>query len=102
VVGALPFGQYRLLGEQIPDVVDLGAAYTGLRLIKSAEQVAALRRGAALTDAAVEAIAGALRPGVSDHEVLACSGRADPHTGAADTLARAYCRHAGPTPPHRR
>jgi Xaa-Pro dipeptidase len=70
-VGALPFGQYRLLAGQIPDVVDLGAAYTALRLIKSAEDVAALRLGAALTDAAVEALAGALRPGVSDHEVLA-------------------------------
>jgi Xaa-Pro dipeptidase len=76
VVGALPFGQYRLLAEQIPDVVDLGAAYTGLRLIKSAEEVAALRRGAALTDAAVEALAGALLPGVSDHEVLACTEQA--------------------------
>ena len=76
VVGALPFGQYRLLAEQIPDVADLGAAYTGLRLIKSAEEVAALRRGAALTDAAVEALAGALRPGVSDHEVLACTEQA--------------------------
>jgi Xaa-Pro dipeptidase len=71
VVGALPFGQYRVLAGQIPDVVDLGAAYTALRLIKSAEEVTALRLGAALTDAAVEALAGALRPGVSDHEVLA-------------------------------
>jgi Xaa-Pro aminopeptidase len=76
VAGALPFGQYRLLAEQIPDVVDLGAAYTGLRLIKSAEELAALRRGAALTDAAVGALAGALRPGVSDHEVLACTEQA--------------------------
>ena len=71
VTGALPFGQYRLLAEQIPDVVDLGAAYTALRLVKSSEEVAALRLGAELTDAAVAALAGALRPGASDHEVLA-------------------------------
>ena len=71
LAGALPFGQYRLLAGQIPDVVDLGPAYTGLRLIKSGEEVAALRRGAALSDAAIVALADALRPGVTDHEVLA-------------------------------
>jgi Xaa-Pro dipeptidase len=71
VVGALPFGQYRLLAGEVADVVDLNAAYTGLRLVKSAEEMAALRRGAALTDAAVAALAGALRPGATDHEVLA-------------------------------
>jgi Xaa-Pro dipeptidase len=71
LAGALPFDQYRLLAQQIPDVVDLGPAYTGLRLIKSAEEVAALRRGAALSDAAIGALADALRPGATDHEVLA-------------------------------
>ena len=76
VVGALPFDQYRLLAGQVPDVVDLNAAYTGLRLIKSAEEVAALRRGAALSDAAIAALAGALHPGTSDHEVLAAAQQA--------------------------
>ena len=71
VAGALPFDQYRLLAEQIPEVVDLNAAYTGLRLVKSGEEMAALRRGAALTDAAVAALADGLRPGATDHEVLA-------------------------------
>jgi Xaa-Pro dipeptidase len=71
LAGALPFDQYRLLAEQIPDVVDLGPAHTGLRLIKSAEELAALRRGAALSDAAIAALADALRPGMTDYEVLA-------------------------------
>jgi Xaa-Pro aminopeptidase len=71
VVGALPFDQYRLLAEQVPDVLDLNAIYTGLRLVKSEEEVAALRRGAALSDAAIAALAGALSPGATDHEVLA-------------------------------
>ena len=71
LAGALPFDQYRFLAGQVPDVVDLNAAYTGLRLVKSGEEVAALRRGAALSDAAIEALAGALRPGMTDHEVLA-------------------------------
>jgi Xaa-Pro aminopeptidase len=71
LAGALPFGQYRLLAEQIPDVVDLNPACTGLRLVKSAEEVAALRRGAALSDAAIAALAEVLRPGVTDYQALA-------------------------------
>ena len=71
LAGALPFDQYRLLAEQVPDVVDLNPACTRLRLIKSGEEVAALRHGAALSDAAIAALADALRPGATDHEVLA-------------------------------
>src|SRR5712691_3105470 len=71
LVGALPFDQYRLLAEQVGDVLDLNPAYAGLRLVKSGEEVAALRRGAALSDAAIAALAEALRPGVTDHEVVA-------------------------------
>lgn len=76
LAGALPFDQYRLLAGQVPEVVDLNATCTGLRLVKSAEEVAALRRGAALSDAAITALAGALRPGASDHEVLAATEHA--------------------------
>jgi Xaa-Pro dipeptidase len=57
-------------------VVDLNPACTRLRLVKSAEEIAALRRGAALSDAAVGAIAAALRPGVTDHEVIAAAEHA--------------------------
>ena len=71
VAGALPFDQYRLLAGAVPDVVNLNPAYTGLRLVKSGEEMAALRRGAALSDAAIAALADALRPGATDHEVLA-------------------------------
>jgi Xaa-Pro dipeptidase len=76
LAGALPFDQYRLLAGQVPDVVDLNAACTGLRLVKSEEEMAALRRGAALSDAAITALAGALRPGVTDHQVLAATEHA--------------------------
>jgi Xaa-Pro aminopeptidase len=71
LVGALPFDQYRLLAEQVGEVLDLNPAYTELRLVKSGEEVAALRRGAAFSDAAIAALAEALRPGATDHEVLA-------------------------------
>jgi Xaa-Pro aminopeptidase len=76
LVGALPFDQYKLLAEQIPDLADLNASYIRLRLVKSEEELAALRRGAELTDAAVTALAAALRPGATDHEVLAETERA--------------------------
>jgi Xaa-Pro aminopeptidase len=71
LAGPVPFGQYRMLAEQVAEVSDLGAAYTALRLVKSGEEVAALRRAAALTDDAVAALARALRPGATEHEVIA-------------------------------
>ena len=43
VAGALPFDQYRLLAGQVPDVVDLNPAYTGLRLVKSSRRRVRLR-----------------------------------------------------------
>ena len=76
LAGALPFDQYRLLAGQVPEVVDLNAACAALRLVKSGEEVAALRRGAALSDAAIAALAGALRSGATDHEVLAATQQA--------------------------
>ena len=90
LVGGLPFGQYRLLAEQVPDVVDLNAACTGLRLVKSAEEVAALRRGADLSDAAIAALAQALRPGATDHEALARAEHAYVAQGGLH-----HQRHAG-------
>ncbi|MBO0825481.1 MAG: aminopeptidase P family protein [Actinobacteria bacterium] len=71
LVGALPFDQYLLLSEHVPVVIDLNPAHTGLRLVKSEAELAALRRGAELTDAAVAALAETLRPGATDYEVLA-------------------------------
>jgi hypothetical protein len=58
LVGALPFDQYLLLTEQVPVVADLNPVYARLRPVKSAEELAALRRGAVLTDAAIMALAG--------------------------------------------
>jgi Xaa-Pro aminopeptidase len=75
LAGPLPFGQYRLLAEQV-EVADLNPAYTALRLVKSGEEIAALRRAAALTDGAVAALAAALAPGVTEHEVIAAVERA--------------------------
>jgi Xaa-Pro dipeptidase len=76
VAGAVPYDQYLLLAGQVSGVADLNPAYTRLRLVKSAEEVAALRRGAALTDAAVTALASELSPGMTDYGVLAAAEHA--------------------------
>jgi Xaa-Pro dipeptidase len=71
VVGPLPFWHYRTLVDHVAEVVDLNPAYTAMRLVKSAEEVAALRAAAALTDAAVRALEAALRVGATEHELVA-------------------------------
>ena len=76
LAGALPFDQYRLLAGRVCEVVDLNAACTVLRLVKSVEEVAALRRGVALSDAAIAALPGPLRCEATDHEVLAATQEA--------------------------
>ena len=71
VVGALPFWHYQALADRVAEVVDLNSAYTAMRLVKSAEEVAALRKAAALTDAAVRALERALREDATEHELVA-------------------------------
>ncbi len=71
MIGAVPFDQYERLAGAAEKVVNLNPAYTRLRLRKSPEEVAALRYAAALSDAAVAALAESLRPGATDYEILA-------------------------------
>jgi Xaa-Pro dipeptidase len=71
VVGPLPFWHYRALAGRVAEVVDLNPAYTAMRLVKSAEEVAALRKAAALTDVAVRALEQALHEGATEHELVA-------------------------------
>src|SRR5919201_5226200 len=65
---------------------DLNRAHTGLRLVKSAEEVAVLRRGAELTDAAISALVAALSPGATDYEVLAAAEQAYRPAGGLDHI----------------
>jgi Xaa-Pro dipeptidase len=76
VVGPLPFWHYLALAGRVAEVVDLNPAHTAMRLVKSAEEVAALREAATLTDAAVRALEEALREGVTEHELVAEMERA--------------------------
>ena len=65
-----PSGRIGVIGRPARgDEVDLNAAYTRLRLLKSAEEIDWIRRAAELTDAGVAALREAARPGVSEFEL---------------------------------
>lgn len=60
-----------LTGAAADGIVFLDEEYTRLRLVKSAEEIAWLRRGAQLSDRAVTALAAAARPGMTEAECCA-------------------------------
>ena len=61
----------RLLDAALPGVemVDMGALLRGLRRVKSPEEVALIRKGAAICDAGARAVLDALREGVAEYEL---------------------------------
>jgi Xaa-Pro dipeptidase len=67
--------------------VELSAAYTGLRLRKSPEELGWLRRGAQLSDAAVTAMLEHVQVGMTDAEI-------------GDVIERAYVPHGATTVIH--
>lgn len=73
LVGRVPYSDYRTVSTMLPKVTwtNAGQGYVSLRLVKSAEELAWLRQGAAHTDAAMAALVEAARPGVSEHELAA-------------------------------
>ena len=87
VVGPQSAHLHRTLAGAGIDVVDLGAAYTRLRQVKSAEEVEWLRRGAELSDAGIAALATGLRSGLTEHEL-------------GDLVERAYVPRGGSTHIH--
>lgn len=70
VLGALPFDQFGAIAAG-RDTVDLRREHTRLRLRKSAEETAALRHAAELTDDAVRALLAEPLIGRSEHELVA-------------------------------
>jgi Xaa-Pro dipeptidase len=64
-------GRVGVIGPAVGDAVDLNAAYTELRLVKSAEEIDWIRHAAALTDAGVQALRDAARPGVDERALVA-------------------------------
>ena len=87
IIGSYGHSLHEKLTESGFTPVDLGRAYTRLRLVKSAEELDWLRIGCALTDMAVEALGRDAAPGMSEHEL-------------GDIIERAYVRWAGMTQIH--
>lgn len=70
LIGALPFDQYATIAADHP-VVDLRRDHTRLRLLKSGEEIEALRHAADLTDGAVRAMLADPLIGRNEHELVA-------------------------------
>jgi Xaa-Pro aminopeptidase len=68
VIGAVPARAGAALAAAAGDVMFLDGEYARLRLVKSGEEIEWLRRGAAMSDAAVRALADAARPGMTEAE----------------------------------
>ena len=71
VIGAVPARAGAALAAAAAHVVFLDGEYARLRLVKSGEEIEWLRRGAAMSDDAVRALAGAARPGMTEAECCA-------------------------------
>lgn len=87
LVGPVSATLWKQLMSEGMEPVDLNAEYVQLRLVKSEEEIAWLRAGAELTDRAVAALESALRPGLSEFELV-------------DVVERAYVPLGGLTHIH--
>ena len=95
LIGPLGHAAHARLAAGVGEVVALDAAYTRLRVVKSPEEIAWLRVGCALTDAAVLALRDGARPGVDERELgalvegayLARGGTTHIHYFAATSMA---------------
>ena len=68
VIGPLSGTRWKALEAKF-ELVSLDADYVKLRLIKSGEEIAWLRIGAALSDAGMAALVAGTRPGMTEHEL---------------------------------
>jgi Xaa-Pro dipeptidase len=71
VIGPVPARASGRLAAAAGRIMFLDREYTRLRLVKSAEELARLRAGAAMSDDAVAALAAAARPGMTEAECCA-------------------------------
>jgi Xaa-Pro dipeptidase len=69
----MPYPHHARLRRELPrlELLDLTAPFQRLRLVKSEEELEWLRRAAALTDLAIEALVAGARPGTSEVELVA-------------------------------
>ncbi len=71
VVGPITAGQHGALAAACGRVVDLGAAATELRLVKSDEELEWVRVGAELSDRSIEALRRDVVPGITERDLAA-------------------------------
>ncbi len=81
VIGPFSGTRWKALETRF-ELVSLDADYLKLRLVKSQEEIAWLRIGAALTDAGMAALIGGTRPGMTEHEL-------------GNMIERAFIGHGG-------
>jgi Xaa-Pro dipeptidase len=84
----MPYGHFVSLRRALPRVqlTDFTASFQRLRMVKSDEEIARLRRAAALTDDAIFALAAAARPGVKEVELVASAEAAYRPEGAVPRI----------------
>lgn len=87
MVGTIPYQLRDALAARFAGVIDLTDGYTALRMVKSEEEIAHLRYGAALSDAALAGLLAGIRIGATDHELI-------------DGIERAYVPLGGSTHIH--
>jgi Xaa-Pro aminopeptidase len=74
IIGPIGYRGYQQIAAAL-EVVPLDAEYVKLRLVKSAEEIEWLARGARLSDAAIEAVRDGAEPGMTEAAVAAlCEG----------------------------
>ena len=71
VIGTFGLGYFEKLQAAGFKLIDANRVYTGLRLIKSDEEIEWARIGAALSDAGLEGLAKGMKPGMNEHELAA-------------------------------
>ena len=73
IVGMMPIQHYGVFKELLPraSLVDLSQPLMQMRLVKSDEELTFLRKGAELSDRAVEALEREVRPGLTEYELAA-------------------------------
>lgn len=73
IAGVISFKQYEVMRQRLPEatLVDVTRQMMQLRLIKSEEEIAFLRRGAELSDLAIEALEHEAHPEMTEHDLVA-------------------------------
>ena len=69
LIGVVPHGDYDTFRSTGAEFVDLNAEYQAFRLAKTDAEMTFVRIASAMNDAAVEALAKTLRPGLREYEV---------------------------------